>query len=170
MTRDAWRRHADQSYGHYDVLEPGFNYKMCELQAVLGLAQLRDIENNWHRRASLVARYDEAFAGCSELKLIGVSPNVRTAHHLYVIRLLEESVINRDDLVTAMQREKIGVAVHYRPIHFLTYYKERFKWKAKDFPVASAAGERCLSLPLYPAMSDSDQDDVVCAVKKLIRL
>jgi dTDP-4-amino-4,6-dideoxygalactose transaminase len=169
MTKDAWRRHNDDGFQHYDVIEPGFNYKMCELQAALGLAQLRQVERNWQRRAELAGRYDVAFSDCPEIILMGVRPEARTAHHLYVIRLSDEAAVNRDQFLIALQRENIGVAVHYRPIHFLSYYRERFGWSEDDFPAASAAGMRCLSLPLYPAMSDSDQGDVVSAVKKILR-
>jgi dTDP-4-amino-4,6-dideoxygalactose transaminase len=168
MSRDAWKRYTEAGYQHYDVAEPGFKYNMFDLQAALGLHQLQKLEGFWQRRHALAARYDAAFAGVPGLRLMGVRPNVRTAHHLYVIRLQPELGIERDAFMTAMQRQNIGVGVHFRPVHVLSYYRDRFGWRPEMVPEASAAGEQCVSLPLDPALSEADQDDVIRAVFRIL--
>jgi dTDP-4-amino-4,6-dideoxygalactose transaminase len=168
MSRDAWKRYTESGYQHYDVAEPGFKYNMFDLQAALGLHQLQKLEGFWQRRAALAARYDAAFRDVPGLRLMGVRPNVRTAHHLYVIRLQPELGIERDAFMAAMQRQNIGVGVHFRPVHFLSYYQDRLGWRPEMVPVASAAGEQCVSLPLDPALSDADQDDVITAVFRIL--
>jgi dTDP-4-amino-4,6-dideoxygalactose transaminase len=170
MSRDAWKRYTEAGYQHYDVAEPGFKYNMFDLQAALGIHQLRKLEGFWLRRQSLAARYDAAFADVSGLRRMGVDPRVRTAHHLYVLRLSPELGIARDAFMTAMQQQNIGVGVHFRPVHFLSYYRDKLGWRPEQVPVATAAGEQCVSLPLDPALSDADQDDVIRAVRRVLGL
>lgn len=169
MSRDAWKRYTESGYQHYDVAEPGFKYNMFDLQAALGLHQLKKLEGFWQRRHDLAARYDAAFADVPGVRRLGVRPHVRTAHHLYVIRLQPELGIARDAFMAAMQRQNIGVGVHFRPVHRLSYYRDRFGWTPAMVPVADAAGEQCVSLPLDPALSDADQDDVIRAVFRILR-
>lgn len=168
MSRDAWKRYTESGYQHYDVAAPGFKYNMFDLQAALGLHQLRKLEGFLIRRQQLAARYDEALAQIPELELMGIRPNVRTAHHLYVIRLRPDAGIGRDAFMAAMQRQNVGVGVHFRPVHYLSYYRERFGWRPEDFPVASQAGDNCISLPLDPALTEADQDDVIRAVHRVL--
>lgn len=170
MSRDAWKRYTESGYQHYDVAEPGFKYNMFDLQAALGLHQLRKLERFWRRRAELASRYDSAFADVPQLQLMGVRARARTAHHLYVIRLRPAAGIERDSFMSAMQAQGIGVGVHFRPVHFLSYYRERFGWRPEHFPVASTAGDTCVSLPLDPGLSDADQDDVIRAVRTVLSL
>ena len=168
MSRDAWKRYTESGYQHYDVATPGFKYNMFDLQAALGLHQLRKLEGFWLKRQAIAQRYDAAFAGVPGIQLMGVRPNVRTAHHLYVIRLAPELGIRRDDFMAGMQQQHIGVGVHFRPVHFLSYYRDRFGWTPEMFPLASAAGEQCVSLPLDPGLSEADQADVITAVRRLL--
>lgn len=168
MSRDAWKRYTESGYQHYDVAEPGFKYNMFDLQAALGLHQLRKLEGFWARRQFLARRYDAALADLPGIRLMGVRPDVRTAHHLYVIRLDPDIGISRDAFMAGMQQQHIGVGVHFRPVHFLSYYRDRFGWTPEMWPVASLAGEQCVSLPLDPGLTEADQDDVVTAVRRLL--
>jgi dTDP-4-amino-4,6-dideoxygalactose transaminase len=162
----AWDRHGDASYVPYDVLEPGSNAKMTEMAAALGSWGLARVEAGWQRRDELVNRYDNTFRDLPGVRRPVGRPGRRSAHHLYVLLIGVDAPVDRDGLFAHLCRRGIGVGVHYWPIHRLSYYAQRFDWDASDFPSATAAGEQCLSLPLYPALTDDEQDRVIGAVRE----
>jgi dTDP-4-amino-4,6-dideoxygalactose transaminase len=165
MDIDAWTRGATDSVPNaYDIVEPGFNYKMSEIQATLALYQLHRLDENWTKRRTLVARYDDAFCGRSDMRTLCVRPNARSAHHLYVLLLSDGCTLSRDQLVAHLKLRGIATAVHYRPIHQLSYYRRNYEWNPGQFPVATSAGTRCISLPLYPSLSLREQDYVISAM------
>jgi len=166
---DAWRRYgADADKAFYTMTAPGFNYYMFDLLASIGLGQLRRLPQFNARRRELAERYTRLFARVPEVETPRVRPEVETNWHLYVIRLRDEANIRRDEFVQELRRRGIGTAVHYLPIHFHPYYRERFGFRKGDFPVAEAAFERIVSLPLFPKMADKDVDRVVEAVEEII--
>jgi len=165
MTKDAWKRFGDEGYRHYYVAECGFKYNMMDIQAALGLHQLRRVEENWTRRDAIWHRYQEAF---SDLPLgLPSSPkeNTRHARHLYTV-LVDETVagVSRDSFLDVMTHEHIGVGVHYLSIPEHPYYQERFGWRPDDYPHAMRIGRQTVSLPLSAKLGDGDVEDVVLAV------
>jgi dTDP-4-amino-4,6-dideoxygalactose transaminase len=170
MTRDAWRRYASDGSAHYDVVHAGFKYNMPDLQAAIGLAQLRRLPEFQARRRHIVARYDEAFAYLPEIDTPAVRPGVEHAWHLYVIRLvLDRLSIDRDHFLEELRRRNIGSSVHFIPVHLYSYYRTKYGFEPDDFPVAAREYLRIVSLPLYPAMTDRDVDDVAQAVADIVR-
>jgi len=169
MSKDAWKRFSDAGFKHYDVVEAGFKYNMMDIQAAIGIHQLARVERLWVRRKEIWQRYQEAFADVPVGLPADVEKGTRHAYHLYTIRVSERrSGVSRDAFLDAMTRENIGVGVHYRSIPEHPYYRERFGWKAEGFPCAHAIGQETVSLPLSAKLSESDVDDVIGAVRRIL--
>lgn len=164
MTRDAWKRYSAEAYRHWDVMVPGYKYNMCDLQAALGLAQLAKMQGFLERRRHLVELYDEAFGGLP-LRPLRRRPYVQASYHLYPVRVQPEAGLSRDRLVATLGDARIGVGVHFRPVHLHPYYREAFDCRPGLCPVAEKAGGQLLSLPLFPDMRDEDVDRVVAACR-----
>jgi len=171
MDREAWKRFAKEGSPRYDVAVPGFKYNMMDIQAALGLHQLRRLEGFIAERARLAARYDAAFAGTSGLILPSRVPYPsRHAWHLYTPLVdVDRLTISRDRFMDELKRRNVGTGLHYTAAHEFSYYAGRFGWKPDDFPEAHFVSERIVSLPLFPGLSDADQDDVVEAVSAVLR-
>jgi UDP-4-amino-4,6-dideoxy-N-acetyl-beta-L-altrosamine transaminase len=158
----------DEGGWYYEQIELGLNYRLTDLQAALGLSQMRRLGEFLRRRRELVARYDRLLADVPvQPPLIDVLDE--SAWHLYVIRIEpKRSGRTRREVYDAMRTAGIGVQVHYIPVHLQPYYRA-LGFKPGDCPEAERYSEEALSLPLYPAMSDADQDQVVEALKKSLR-
>lgn len=169
ISRDAWKRYGQEGFRHYETLSAGFKYNMYDLQAALGLAQLPKLEAFWARRQSIVKAYDDAFASIPQIRRLEVRGPVRHSHHLYVVIVqTEELSRSRDEILDAIQKENVGLGVHFRAVHLQPFYRERFGFHAGQFPAAEYASERVISLPLYPAMDDRDVEDTITAVTKVV--
>lgn len=169
MSRDAYRRYEADGTWRYDVVLPGFKYNMADLQAAIGLVQLRRLRELQRRRSEIVRRYDRAFGGLPELQVPTERPDVESARHLYVLRLnLDRLTLDRAGLIRELTARRIGSSVHFIPIHHHTYYRERYRYPEGSFPVADREFERIVSLPLSPRLTDRDVDDVVEAVSEIV--
>jgi dTDP-4-amino-4,6-dideoxygalactose transaminase len=166
MGREAWKRFSREGSPRYDVEVPGFKYNMMDIQAALGLWQLPRLDGFIAERARLAARYDRAFAGVAGLILPQRVPYpARHAWHLYTPLVdLDRLTISRDRLMAVLKDRNIGTGLHYTAAHEFSYYARRFGWTPEDFPESHFVSERIVSLPLYPGLSDSAQDDVIEAV------
>lgn len=160
------RQGAGQWY--YEMVLLGFNYRLTDIACALGLSQLPKLEANLARRRQIAARYDAAFRPIPGVVLPAVREEVNPAWHLYPIRLdLGKLSAGRDQIFRALRAENIGVNVHYIPVHLHPYYRDRFGYQRGAYPVAEAAYDRLISLPMYHGMSDQDVEDVVAAVRKV---
>jgi dTDP-4-amino-4,6-dideoxygalactose transaminase len=170
MDREAWKRFAKEGSPRYDVAVPGFKYNMMDLQAALGLHQLPRLDGFIAERTRLAGRYDAAFAGTMGLILPSRVPYPsRHAWHLYTPLLdVDRLTISRDRFLDELKRRNIGTGLHYTAAHEFSYYERRFGWKPDDFPEAHFVSERILSLPLFPDLSDDDQDDAIAAVHEVL--
>ncbi|MEK7812780.1 MAG: DegT/DnrJ/EryC1/StrS family aminotransferase, partial [Candidatus Desantisbacteria bacterium] len=127
MSKDAWKRYSPEGYQHYEVSYPGYKYNMTDIAASLGLCQLAKIEDFLRMRQKHVAAYDEAFKDMDTIVRIGRIPDIKHAEHLYVIMLKTELLnASRDKVLSALQKENIGVSVHFQALHLHPYYRERF--------------------------------------------
>jgi len=161
----------------YEIPEPGHNYRLSDFQSALGLSQLGKLDRFWRRRDRLACRYREHLGGSRFVELpppardtlLGdASSSARHAWHLFVVLLrLERLAADRDLIVRALRAENIGVTVHYPLVHRHPFYAERFGYGEGLCPVAEAVEPRLMTLPLFPAMSDDDQDDVLRALDKV---
>ena len=169
ISRDAWSRHDGSSSPRYEVTEPGYKYNLTDMQAALGLGQFARLDAIIAERRRLAERYDRRLAG-----LAGIRPIARPAYdfthawHLYVVRLsLDQFTLDRDGVMAALAQENIGTGLHFVALHDQAYYRAR-RASEGALPHASAASEEIMSLPLYPGLSDADQDDVVEALDRVL--
>ena len=170
MSRDGWNRYAEGGHWFYEIEMPGFKYNMTDIQASLGLCQLRKLEGFQRRRREVVAAYHEAFAGEDALELPVERNDVEHAWHLYVLRLRPGVLaIDRGRFIEEMTRRRIGTSVHFIPLHLHPYYRDTYGYGPGQFPVAQSNYERMLSLPLHPGLSDGDVADVITAVRDIVR-
>jgi len=162
------REHQRREDWHYDMVELGYNYRLSDIQSALGLSQLERLTEQIVRRREIAARYTRAFAALPEIGPPVVLTDRESAWHLYVVRLrLEGLRAGRTEVFRALRAENIGVNVHYIPVPWHPYY-ERLGFRRGGWPVAEDAYERILSLPIFPAMTDADVEDVVHAVEKVL--
>ena len=170
MSGDAWRRYGRGGSWRYDVLCPGFKYNMTDIQAALGLWQLRKLARLQQRRREVVDAYQRAFADHPALEIPVERPTVEHAWHLYVLRLrLDALEIGRDRFIEELATRNIGTSVHFIPIHIHPYYRDKYGYAPDDFPAAHGSFCRMLSLPLHPLLSDQDVADVIEAVLDVVR-
>jgi len=164
------RQRQNQGQWKYEMVLLGFNYRLSDIACALGTSQLRKLESNLETRRQIAARYTEAFRSIPGVILPGVRPGVYPAWHLFPIRLAPAKFsVDRAEVFRALRAENIGVNVHYIPVHLHPYYRERFGYSGGEFPVAEAAYETLISLPMFHGMSDGDAEDVIQAVKKVLQ-
>ncbi|MBT9253592.1 MAG: DegT/DnrJ/EryC1/StrS aminotransferase family protein [Brockia lithotrophica] len=170
MTRDAWKRYGKEGSWYYEVTVPGFKYNMTDIQASLGLHQLKKLPEFHRRRREIAARYTAVFSEREELVVPVERPDVEHAWHLYVLRLnLSALTIDRSRFIEELKRRNIGTSVHFIPIHLHPYYREKYGYRPEDFPVSYENYLRSISLPLHPGLSDRDVEDVIEAVLDVVR-
>jgi UDP-4-amino-4,6-dideoxy-N-acetyl-beta-L-altrosamine transaminase len=168
MTRDPVQMDAP-SHGpwYYQQVELGFNYRITDMQAALGLSQLNKLDGFLARRRQLVARYQALLADLP-LTLPTPQPEAESAWHLYVVRLQTERLQHSHrQIFEGLRAAGIGVNVHYIPVHLQPYYRD-LGFAAGDFPQAEAYYAQAISLPLFPAMTDEQQDFVVDQLRRLL--
>jgi dTDP-4-amino-4,6-dideoxygalactose transaminase len=166
MDRDAWKRYARGGSWSYDVVAPGFKYNLPDLAAALGIPQLKKRDVFRARRAAIARAYDDGLAGVPGVRTPEVEAPEDHAWHLYVIRIAPgELTIDRDRFIEELTARGIGVSVHFIPLHRHTYYRERYRYRDQDLPVASAAFEQIVSLPIYPKMDEEAVARVIDAVR-----
>ncbi|GIW23820.1 DegT/DnrJ/EryC1/StrS aminotransferase family protein [Meiothermus sp.] len=171
MNRDAWKRYGQGGSWYYEVVAPGFKYNMTDLQAALGLVQLRKLEVMQQRRCQIVAAYQAAFGPLEAFQTPVARPEVDHAWHLYVLRLWPKRLgMERDRFIEELKSRNIGTSVHFIPIHLHPYYRDKYGYQPHDFPVALDNFQRMVSLPLSPRMTDQDTADVIEAVLELASL
>jgi dTDP-4-amino-4,6-dideoxygalactose transaminase len=169
INRDAWKRYSAQGSWFYEVLAPGYKFNMTDISAAIGLHQLARREWLLERRRHIAARYMEAFGAVAELEVPPDSTGDRHAWHLYMLRIRPERLrIDRAEFIERLTAANIGVSVHFIPLHKHPFYRDTYGLRAEDFPVATDAYEREISLPIYPGMSDRDVDDVIQAVLAIV--
>ena len=169
LSKDAWKRFSDEGYQHYFVQEPGYKYNMMDIQASLGIHQLKRIEKNWKIRKKIWEYYN---ASLSDLPLkipMSIEKNTKHAYHLYTIMINKKnSKIGRDDFLQRLHNLKIGTGVHYQSITEHPYYKNYFNWNSMEYPHSLKIGRETVSLPMSPNLSTGDIERVVESVKKIL--
>jgi len=193
MSRDAYKRYSAEGSWFYEVILPGFKCNMTDIQASLGLQQLKKLPRFQERRREIVRRYNEAFAQLEELQTPIERPEVEHAWHLYVLRLnlerfpaIRKPVLSlskdpkpvvseaepseiRNRFIEELKNANIGTSVHFIPVHLHPYYRDKYGFKPTDFPIAYREYQRIISLPLYPRMNDQDVADVIEAVARIVK-
>lgn len=168
IDRDSWNRFSKTGSQEYDVILPGFKYNMLDLQAAIGIHQLPKLQNLNEERGILAERYFKAFKDWKSIQLPGI-PAYDHYHtwHLFTIQVLD---MNRDDFMNAMKEQNIGTGLHYQAPFLYSYYKNKYGFTADQFPHAAKLGERIVSLPLCPLLTFEEQDEVITAMRKVLKI
>ncbi len=152
-------------YQHYDMPLLGWKYNMDNIQAALLIGQLERIDELWQKREYLWNLYEEELRGVKGIRILKTLPDTRHARHLFTILVPPKK---RDEILWRLRDAGIGVAVNYRPIHLLSYYRKTFGYKEGDFPVAEDIGARTISLPLYPSLKEEELKIVTSTLKNIM--
>lgn len=170
IDRDAFNRFTKEGSQHYDVIAPGFKYNMLDMQAALGIHQLPELDNFNLKRKKLAQRYYDILHTWPEWTL---PPNPKDCEghswHLYAPLINPEVAdITRDEFINKMKHEhNIGIGLHYDAPYLYSFYKNKYHFSENQFPIARNIGERIMSLPLFPTMTEAEQDRVITAMKKI---
>ena len=152
----------------YEMEDLGFNYRITDFQAALGLSQLKKLDRFKSRRREIVKYYNERFAGIDELIMPYEDENVDSNFHVYVLQLKDNSRFDRYDLFTHLQSLNYSPMVLYIPVHLLNYYRKRYGYKRGDFPVSEKFYDRSIAIPFYPSLTDAEVDKVIEDIKDFI--
>ncbi|MSP51317.1 MAG: DegT/DnrJ/EryC1/StrS family aminotransferase [Alphaproteobacteria bacterium] len=172
ISRAVWDRYTSTKPSwHYEIVAPGFKYNMTDTAAAIGLAQLGKADRFRSRRHQIATAYDRAFGDLAEVECPANAPPGEThAWHLYILRLnLETLRIDRDRFISEMAQRGIGCSVHFIPLHYMPYWRDRYGLTPAMFPVATAEFLRVVSLPIYTRMEDMDVGRVIEAVRGVCR-
>lgn len=172
IVRDAARLGAPEAARgpwYYEMQDLGYNYRLSDIGCALGLSQLRKLDRFVQRRRDIAARYNEAFAGLKNARPLKVPPDTQPSWHLYVLQIGFAALgKTRVQVIQELRERGVGSQVHYAPVHLHPFYRTRLGTGLGLCPVAEAAYEKILSLPLFPKMTDEDVERVVAAVKEVV--
>ena len=154
---------------YYEQIELGYNYRITDIQCSLGLSQLKNIDQFNRRRHDIVAIYDGAFNGIDSIQIPSESPDCDSNFHLYVLLFdFDQIGMNRAQFMRELKERGIQTQVHYIPVHTQPYYQLNFQTRWRTFPNAEAYYRKCLSIPLYPAMTEQDIEKVIQEITHLV--
>ncbi len=169
INRDAWKRYSESGSWYYEVVAPGYKYNFTDLQASLGLPQLKKVDAMWEWRKKIAASYTAAFHDFDLLTLHTIKPDRESSWHLYPVKLnLDMLTKNRAQIIDELRKHNVGVGVHFMPVHQHLYYQKTFNLDDRNFPVASSAFPRLMSLPIYPGMTDASIEKVISVVTDIL--
>ncbi len=170
MSKDAWKRYSSDGFKHYQIVYPGYKYNMMDLQAALGIHQLAHVHEYLKIREQVWKAYDEAFRDLPLYTPPPAEKDTLHARHLYTPMIdLSRLQVDRDTVMQALIKENIGTGIHFISLHLHDYYRRTFGFQRDDFPNARWVSERTISLPLSAALTDQDVNDVITAVRKVLR-
>jgi dTDP-4-amino-4,6-dideoxygalactose transaminase len=169
ISKDAWKRYSSEGSWYYEIAYSGYKYNMSDLQASIGIHQMKKLDQMQKRREEIADMYNKSFGQIPQITIPTVKSYATHAWHLYPIQVNSDLLsINRNEFIEALKAENIGTSVHFIPLHLHPYYKEKYGFKGDDFPNAESLYKNEISLPIYPNMEDKDVEDVISAVKKII--
>ena len=152
------------------MVEPGYKFNLPDMQAVLGIGQLARVDGMNEKRRQLAMRYREKLAAVDELIPLADPPwKFKHAWHLFVVRVdIDKVGISRDEFMAELKKRNIGTGLHFRCVHLQKYYRETLGHQPGELPATEWNSDRICSLPLFPDMTERDQDDVIEAVKDVL--
>lgn len=169
MSKGAWNRYAAKGSANYDIFFPGLKYTMMDIQAAIGISQLKQLDLFNARRTEIVSFYMKELAGLDGIILPTPAPweHIHSWHIFTSFVDIDRLGISRDDFMARMKELNIGTALHYQALHLFTCYREITGMERGSLPEAEYVSDRIVSLPLFPAMTDDDARDVVEAVRSV---
>lgn len=170
ISRDPWKRYTAEGSWFYEVISPGFKYNFTDIQAALGIQQLKKVDRLWEMRREIAEKYNQHFAGNEMLKLPAEMNDRQSALHLYQIQLnLKKLNIDRSQFIDILKEQGVGTSVHFIPLYRHPYYRERYNLQCSGYPNSEAAYPRLVSLPIWPGMSDRQIESVAEKVTGILR-
>jgi dTDP-4-amino-4,6-dideoxygalactose transaminase len=167
-SRDAWGRYTEQGGWHYEVRALGFKYNLSDIQAAIGIHQLKKLDRFIDRRSQYAAIYQRALGDREELELPSDKPHCRHAWHLYILRLnLDRLTIDRDEFIRELRQRGIGTSVHFIPIPLHPFFS-RLPSPLGSCPRSLNLYRRIISLPLYPAMTEEEVEYVARSITEVL--
>ena len=173
MSKDAHKRFSKNKYVHYDVLYPGYKYNLTDLNAAIGLQQLKDINKKYIRRKEIWSKYQKAFKNTKFITPPQIPKNIKHSYHLYFLRLEHECNFSRDDIMLMLHKMGVGTGLHYQSISELSYYKKNLTKNKSNYTNSILFGKMAFSIPLSPYLKDSEVNKIIkslIAINKLLKL
>jgi perosamine synthetase len=169
ISKDAWKRFTAEGSWYYEIVAPGYKYNMTDIAAAIGIHQLRRADELHQKRRKIAGLYTRLLEEVEELILPRELPNRIHSWHLYAIRLkLDRLKLDRAQVIQQMKERGIGTSVHWMPLHMHPYYREKYAYKAEDFPVAANLYPQLITLPLYPDMKQDEVEYVCDSIKDIM--
>lgn len=165
IDRDAWDRYSAKGSWYYEIVDNGNKYNSTDINAALGLVQLKKQEELREKRTKIAQKYIEAFSDNRNIELPVIKEDRETSWHLFVIK-----VANRDSVIEELKSRGISCSVHFIPIHKHPYYKEKYGYTNSNYPVANTVFEKSLSLPIYPDLSDEEVEYIIQNVIEVVSI
>ena len=167
---DAWKRYSATGSWYYEVQDAGYKMNLCDILSALGRAQLKKCDGFWRDRSRIREKYDEAFRSMPELQLPPAREVDVHAWHLYILRIRPDLLeLNRNRFIEELKKLGIGTSVHFIPLHLHPYYSRTYDYAEDQFPHANDAYSRCISLPIYPDMSEAEVERVITSVQAVVQ-
>jgi perosamine synthetase len=168
INKDAWKRYSSEGSWYYEVVSPGYKYNFTDIQASLGLAQLKKVDQMLKLRKEIFGKYNLLFKENPLIKLYRIKTDRESAHHLYPILLdIDNLTISRSEFINKLKELGIGTSVHFIPLYRHPYYRDTFKLTPEMYPVSEFIYERVITLPIWPGMTDIQINRVADAVNSL---
>ena len=164
MSRDAWRRYTEKNTWYYELIDAGYKCNTTDINATIGLEQLKKLDKMNEKRGKIAEFYDENFKDL-DVTLPYTNPKVKSSFHLYPVRLLN---YNRNKFINEMAKRDIGTSVHFIPLHLMRYYQKTFGYKRGDFPIAEGVYKNIVSLPIYPQLTSKQFDYIVFSIRDIL--
>jgi dTDP-4-amino-4,6-dideoxygalactose transaminase len=167
---DAWKRYSKEGSWYYEVVDAGYKLNLTDIAAALGLVQLAKADEMCRRRTGIARRYIEAFSPFEELQLPSwPAPGIGHAWHLFILRVRPRKLnLSRNEFVDRLKALGIGTSVHFIPLHLHPYYQRTYGYRPGDFPNAEDAYARCISLPIFPGMTEGEIETVIAVVRSIV--
>ncbi|NOY78029.1 MAG: DegT/DnrJ/EryC1/StrS family aminotransferase [Calditrichaeota bacterium] len=171
ISSDVWKRYSTNGSWYYEVVDAGFKYNMTDIQAALGLAQLRKLEWMWKKRRDVARAYLQSFQGISEIIPYKPNSGITNAWHLFTLILdIDRLTISRNQFIQELAHDGIGTSVHFIPLYHHPFYKKTYNYKKGDFPNSEWLYKRTISLPIFPGMTQSEVNRVIKSVLRIIQI
>jgi perosamine synthetase len=168
ISKDAWKRFSREGSWYYEIVAPGFKYNMTDIAAAIGIHQLKKANEFFEARKRVAAKFSARLAGVPGIITPVEKATRKHSWHLYIIRVdSPPSGLGRNEFIESLKEAEIGTSVHYIPLHFHPYYRDRYGFEENDFPVTAKLFSQIISLPIYPRLSDEQIDRICDAVEKI---
>lgn len=170
IDRDVWDRfRSEKPSWEYDVVAPGYKYNMPDINAAIGLAQLDRAEEFRKGRQRCAEHYYRELGGLQTLDLPVLQvPREDHSWHLFPVILTRQSPVVRNEFIQKLAEGGIATSVHYKPIHRMTYYRDRYQLKPEDFPRSEKLWKGCVSLPIFPSMTNEELAHVTTSIREIL--